>query len=50
VLRPCTLCSVQALGAVFLFVRIGPIRFLAGCRKRWLNDEKDVFCAFYFVL
>jgi len=29
------LCGLQAL---WFFVRIGPIRFLAGCRKRRLNQ------------
>ena len=31
-------CPVRAPGAVHGFVRIGPIRFLAGCRTRRLNQ------------
>jgi len=31
-------CPVRAPGAVVFFVRIGPILFLAGCRKRQLNQ------------
>ena len=29
---------VRASGAEVFFVRIGPVRFLAGCRKRRLNQ------------
>jgi len=29
---------VRVPGAVVFFVRIGPIRFLAGCHKRRLNQ------------
>jgi len=32
-----TVCPARAPAAVF-FVRIDPICFLAGCRKRWLNQ------------
>ena len=33
-----SLDTIRAPGAVHGFVRIGPIRFLAGCRTRRLNQ------------